>query len=72
VPIKGNTIETIQGFYKEPTEVTDINGHTVVYVDGEHRKAAHLLMNDHLFNVSATIGDLDDLMNVLKQIQEFQ
>ena len=29
-------------------------------------------MNDHLFNVSATIGDLDDLMNVLKQIQEFQ
>lgn len=72
VPIKGNTIETIQDFYKEPTKVTDINGHTVVYVDGEHRKAAHLLMNDHLFNVSATIGNLDDLMNVLKQIQEYQ
>jgi|GEM_PF-1693799 len=72
VPIKGNTIETIKSFYKEPTEVTDINGHTVVYVDGESRKAAHLLMNDHLFNVSTTTGNLDDLMDVLKQIQEYQ
>lgn len=72
VPIEGNSIETIQGFYREPTEVTDINGHTVVYVDDGQRKAAHLLMNDHLFNVSSTNGNLDDLMNVLKQIQEFQ
>ncbi|OOC62006.1 hypothetical protein [Paenibacillus ihbetae] len=72
VPIEGNTIETIGDFYREPTEVTDINGDTVVYVDGEFRKAAHLLMNDHLFNVSTTTGNLDDLMNVLKQIQEYQ
>ncbi|KZS44942.1 hypothetical protein MHB54_28630 [Paenibacillus sp. FSL M7-0802] len=70
VPVEGSTIETIKGFYKEPTEVTEINGHTVVYVDGEHRKAAHLFLNDHLFNVSTSTGDLDDVMNVLQQIQE--
>jgi hypothetical protein len=65
------TIQSLKNSYKlENVEVTEINGHTVVYVDGVKRKVVHLITKDHLFSVSTLNGTLDDLKNIAEQIQE--
>jgi hypothetical protein len=64
------TIQDIKEFYKEPVEVTEINGQQAVYVDGRDRKAIHFFAKDRVFAVSIYKGSLDDALNVAKQISE--
>ncbi|MFM9278057.1 hypothetical protein [Paenibacillus jiagnxiensis] len=66
------TIESIKGFYSEPVDVSDINGHPVAYVNGKERKVVHLVFKDRIFTASTFNGSLDDAYNVIEQIQEQQ
>lgn len=65
------TISFVKDAYNENVEVTEINGHIVAYVDGESRKAAHLITKDYFFTVSTSSlnGTIDDLKNILEYIQ---
>jgi len=65
------TISFVKDAYNENVEVTEINGHIVAYVDGESRKAAHLITKDYFFTASTSSlnGTIDDLKNILEYIQ---
>ncbi|KOR76000.1 hypothetical protein [Paenibacillus solani] len=63
-------IESLKNSYLETVELTEINGFTTLYVDGEFRKVVHLISNDHLFTVASSTATLDQLMDIAKQIHE--
>lgn len=66
------TIQSLKKAYKkEKVELTQINGHTAVYVDGEYRKVVHLITKDHFFTASTSNanGTIEDCKNILEQIQ---
>ncbi|KJD38058.1 MULTISPECIES: DUF4367 domain-containing protein [Paenibacillus] len=65
------TIDSLKESYKEEkVESTKINDHTAIYVDGQARKVVHLITKDHFYTVSASNGNLDELMEITKKIQE--
>ncbi|SFA75593.1 hypothetical protein SAMN05216312_101304 [Cohnella sp. OV330] len=67
--------ETLQWFLTsdaygtEKKEQTEIQGHAVIYVDGEVRRVAHLITDKHLFTVMTNEGTVDDCMEILEQIE---
>lgn len=64
-------IESLKRDYSlETVEITEINGTTALYVDGESRRVVHLITKDHLFTVGSSTATLDELMNIATQIQE--
>ncbi|MPY20060.1 DUF4367 domain-containing protein [Paenibacillus glucanolyticus] len=64
-------IESLKNDYSlETVELTEINGFTTLYVDGEFRKVVHLISNDHLFTIASSTATLDQLMDIAKQIHE--
>ncbi|KOP65905.1 hypothetical protein AMS62_12160 [Bacillus sp. FJAT-18019] len=64
-------IESLKNDYSlETVELTEINGFTTLYVDGEFRKVVHLISNDHLFTVASSTATLDQLIDIAKQIHE--
>ncbi|MNW49074.1 hypothetical protein D3C74_264770 [compost metagenome] len=68
---KDLTIESLKDSYKaESVELTEINGYSVVYVDGIKRKVVHLITDNHLFTASTIDGSLEDLLNIIGQIKE--
>jgi hypothetical protein len=65
------TIDSLKDSYKEEkVESTKINDHTALYVDGQERKVVHLITKDHFYTVSSFNGNLDELMEIAKKIQE--
>ncbi|WP_418027005.1 DUF4367 domain-containing protein [Paenibacillus sp. JJ1722] len=65
------TIDSLKESYKEEkVESTKINDHTAIYVDGQARKVVHLITKDHFYTVSSSNGNLDELMEIAKKIQE--
>lgn len=56
-------------YKQEKIEVTQINGNTTAYVDGEKRRVVHLITKDHFFTAITLNGTIDDLKNILEQIQ---
>ncbi|URJ46392.1 DUF4367 domain-containing protein [Paenibacillus polymyxa] len=65
------TIDSLKESYKEEkVETTKINDHTAIYVDGQARKVVHLITKDHFYTVSSSNGNLDELMEIAKKIQE--
>lgn len=64
-----DAIESLKrSYYLETSELTEINGLTTLYVNGEFRKVVHLISNDHLFTVSSSTATLDQLMDIAKLI----
>ncbi|MNC32641.1 hypothetical protein D3C81_842150 [compost metagenome] len=65
------TIESLKNSYKlENVQLTQINGHTAAFVDGQARKVVHLITGKHFYTVSSPNGTLEELLNIAKQIQE--
>ncbi|GGG70041.1 hypothetical protein [Paenibacillus radicis (ex Gao et al. 2016)] len=73
-PATMNEEETIQSLLNsyplEEKEQTKINGHVVIYVDGEERAVAHLITQNHFFTVSTTNGTIEDCFSVLEQLKK--
>lgn len=66
-----SVIESLKEDYSlETVEMTEINGLTALYVDGEVRKVVHLISNDHLFAISSNTATIDELLDFAKQIHE--
>ncbi|MGC6585134.1 DUF4367 domain-containing protein [Paenibacillus sp. Dod16] len=64
-------IESLKEDYSlETVEITEVNGISTLYVDGEVRKVVHLITNDHLFSIISNTATIDELMDIAKQIHE--
>ncbi|MGG3506575.1 DUF4367 domain-containing protein [Paenibacillus lautus] len=69
--VKPVVIEGLKKTYsRETVELTEINGLTTLYVDGETRKVVHLISDDHFFTIQTPNGTIDQLMTIANQIHE--
>ncbi|MCK9858626.1 hypothetical protein [Paenibacillus sp. ATY16] len=50
-------------------EKTEVEGHTVVYIEQKNRTVAHLITPHHFFTVTATNGTIEDCTKILMQLK---
>lgn len=60
---------TSNAYGTEKKEQTEIQGHAVIYVDGEGRRVAHLITDKHIFTVMTNEGTVEECMEILEQIE---